>query len=64
MIVYRYMKSSKIKKELMEAEKDRERGRITLYLNYDLYERFKKACNPIAASKVVERLMKEFIESK
>lgn len=39
------------------------RGSVTLYLNKRLYADFQDACGDIAPSKVIEELMKEFIES-
>ena len=40
-----------------------ERGRVTLYLNKALFEKFRKACEDVAPSKVVEQFMREFLES-
>jgi len=50
------------KKILKDLKKGRERKPVTLYLSQDLYLDFKKACGK-ASSKVIEKLMKEFLES-
>ena len=42
---------------------DAKRGRVTLYLDKDIYEKFRKACDDIAPSKVVELFMKDFLDS-
>lgn len=47
----------------LEASKKRERKKVSLYLSEDLHERFMKACGDIPMSKVMEELMKGFIES-
>jgi len=47
--------------ELYESEEDREK--VSLYLSKGVYEKFKKVCKTASASKVMEHLMKIFIES-
>jgi hypothetical protein len=49
-----------ILKRLDEAEG---RGAVSLYLDKELYKRFKKACGKVPASKVMEELMREFLGS-
>jgi len=39
------------------------RGKVTLYLDKELYRRFKKACSEVAPSRVVEELMRDFLKS-
>lgn len=39
------------------------RGKITLYLDREIYELFKKQCAEIAPSRVINQLMLEFINS-
>lgn len=39
------------------------RGKVTLYLDKDLYGQFKKACSGMPSSRVVEALMREFVKS-
>ncbi len=48
--------------EKLKGESDR--GKVTLYLDKDLLKKFRKVCEPnTSASRVLEELMKEFIES-
>jgi len=42
--------------------KKKDRGRVTLYLSKSLYQTFQKHCGDVAASEVVEELMRAFIE--
>lgn len=44
----------------LSLEEDREK--VSLYLSRKLYERFKKACGTAPASRVMEELMKSFME--
>ncbi len=44
----------------LSLEEDREK--VSLYLSRRLYERFKKACGSAPASRVMEELMKGFLE--
>ena len=39
------------------------RGKVTLYLDRELYNQFKKFCGDIPPSRVTESLMREFVES-
>ncbi|MBF0366479.1 MAG: hypothetical protein HQK50_12980 [Oligoflexia bacterium] len=51
--------SKKILDDLGKTDKER----VTLYLSKRLYSEFKKACGDIAASRVVERLIEDFMDS-
>jgi len=51
----------RIRRELESEYKDRKR--VTLYLSEDLYKAFTKACKPHAASAVIQKLMKAYIDS-
>lgn len=61
------MKSKKLQidakaiKQKLELEEDRQK--VSLYLSKSLYERFKKSCGKAPASRVMEELMREFIQS-
>ncbi|MDZ4662967.1 MAG: hypothetical protein SGJ18_15245 [Pseudomonadota bacterium] len=44
----------------LSLEEDREK--VSLYLSRSLYERFKKVCGSAPASRVMEELMKSFME--
>lgn len=57
------MKNISAKKILERLEPDQERGAVSLYLSQPLYKRFKKACGKVSPSKVMEELMKGFVES-
>ena len=46
--------------EKLETEDDREK--TSFYLSKRIYNQFKKACGKAPASKVVEELMKQFLE--
>jgi hypothetical protein len=39
-----------------------EKIRISLYVDKKLYKEFQKSCKDVSASRVVEALMKQFIE--
>ena len=54
--------AKKILKRLDEAKKS-SKGKVTFYLNKDLYEHFRESCGQYPASTVIEELMKEFIAS-
>lgn len=45
----------------LELEDDR--TKVSLYLSKSLYNRFKKACGKAPASRVMEELMREFLDS-
>lgn len=47
--------------ERLKGESDKER--YSVYFSRFIFEEFKKHCGEISASKVLEELMKEFIES-
>jgi hypothetical protein len=57
------MKKLNSKEILMRIENDGDRKKVSLYLSGSLYEKFKKACGKAPASRVMEELMKEFIEN-
>lgn len=42
---------------------DTTRGRVTLYLDKDLYEQFRKSCGDVSPSKVVEEFMRDWVTS-
>lgn len=44
----------------LTLEDDREK--VSLYLSKSLYEKFKRVCGAAPASRVMEELMKDFIE--
>lgn len=48
-------------KEKLELEIDR--GKVSLYLSKRIYRDFKRACGQAPASRVMEELMKKFIEN-
>lgn len=49
---------------LQKLEKERsDREKITLYLSRSLYEEFKSTCGDVAASQVIEELMRQVLES-
>lgn len=50
-------------KILEELAKRPDRERVSLYLSKSLYRDFTKSCGNIAPSKVMEVLMKRFIDS-
>lgn len=54
------MEANKIIKKL-KTKSDRER--VSLYLSSSLLKEFRSYCGNIAPSKVIEELMREFIES-
>ena len=53
--------AKKMIKKIQGAET--QRGRVSLYLNKALFEEFKASCDDVSASRVLEELMREFIES-
>lgn len=60
------MKQSKIdaKDILKRLENNENRAKVSLYLDKKIYDQFKKACGKQAsASRVMEELMREFLES-
>jgi hypothetical protein len=48
--------------EELSKKKERARGPFNVYLDKDLVEAFKKACGDVPRSKVIEALMRQFIE--
>jgi hypothetical protein len=51
------------KKLLASLDKKGNRGRVNLYLDKDVYKRFKEACGERPISRVLEALMNEFVAS-
>ena len=51
-----------IKKLLLKGESAK--GKFNLYLNKESFKEFRKACYPLAPSKVIDELIREFLESK
>lgn len=45
----------------LEADRSKDKGRVTLYLSKGLYKEFKKKCGKVPASLVLEELLKEFV---
>ena len=52
-------------KKLLErlAKEQSDRTKVSLYLSKRLYDDFKKACGKVAASQVMEELMRQFLAS-
>lgn len=52
------------KKIIKDSKDETKKGRVTLYLDLELYERFKKICDSsnTSSSRVIEELMKAFVE--
>ncbi len=50
------------RKILEKLSLDEDREKISLYLSRNLYGKFKKACGKAPASRVMEELMKDFVE--
>jgi DNA-directed RNA polymerase beta' subunit len=51
------------KKTIDKLRGEADRERYSVYFSSSLYEEFKNHCGEISPSKVLEELMKEFIES-
>lgn len=51
------------KKLLARLDEKGRRGRVNLYLDKDVYKRFKGACGNRKISRVLEALMDEFVTS-
>jgi len=45
------------------AKEKSDRKKVTLYLSEELFEDFKESCGDIAASAVVEEMMRQFVQS-
>ena len=54
------MKDPKLTIERLRGETDR--MSMSLYLSKSVYEKFKQSCEEIPPSKVIEELMREFVE--
>lgn len=61
------MKSFKIDLEALERQLESERQsrkKTSFYVSEEIYERFKKACGEYPPSRVLELLMKAYVEGK
>ena len=47
----------------LSISKKSDRERVSLYLSHGLYKEFKKNCDEISPSQVMEELMREFLNS-
>lgn len=52
------------KKTIQKLKGETDRTRMSLYLSQSIFSKFKEACEEIPPSRVIEELMKEFIESQ
>ena len=50
------------KKTLDKLRGEADRKTFSIYVSETIFEEFKAVCGPIAPSKVLEELMKEFVE--
>ena len=50
-------------KKILKDLKKGDRKPVTLYLSEDIYKSFKKACGNVASSQLIEKLMKDFLDS-
>jgi DNA-binding MarR family transcriptional regulator len=50
------------KKTIEKLRGEADRKRISLYLSESIYEEFRQSCGEVSPSKVIEELMKEFVE--
>ena len=51
------------KKTIEKLKGETDRQRVSLYLSQSIFTDFKKICGEISTSRVIEELMKEFLES-
>ena len=51
------------KKTIQKLKGETDRTRLSLYLSQSVYAAFKEACEDIPPSRVIEELMKDFINS-
>lgn len=51
------------KKTIQKLKGETDRTRLSLYLSQSIYAKFKEACEDVPPSRVIEELMKDFIES-
>ena len=63
MYQYELMKveGKKILQKLFKEKSDRQK--VTVYLSRSVFDEFKKSCGDIAASQVIEELMRQFNDS-
>lgn len=50
--------------ESLKKKKKTKRGRVTLYLDQELMEAFKKHCHPVAPSRVIEEFVRQTLNLK
>lgn len=50
-------------KTIKKLKGETDRVSMSLYLSKSVYEDFKKACDGVSSSRVLEELMREFVES-
>ena len=48
----------------LKSERGGNRGSVTMYMDKDLFARFKAACGDVPPSKVVEEFIRQFLASK
>lgn len=51
------------KETIQRLKGEADRARFSLYLSQSVYEKFKLACEDVPPSRVIEELMREFINS-
>jgi hypothetical protein len=51
------------RKTIEKLKGEADRTRMSLYLSQSIFNEFKSSCGDVAPSRVIEELMKEFIES-
>jgi hypothetical protein len=51
------------RKTIEKLKGEADRTRMSLYLSQSIFNEFKTACGEVAPSRVIEELMKEFVES-
>lgn len=50
------------KKTIEKLRGEADRARMSLYLSQTIFQEFKRACGDVSPSRVMEELMKEFVE--
>jgi hypothetical protein len=51
------------KKTIEKLRGEADRKRISLYLSESIYEEFRQSCGEVSPSKVIEELMREFVDN-
>ena len=62
-IAYNWVMPISANNILTKLRGESDRQRITLYMSKGIFEAFRKKCKDIAASKVLEEMMKDFVSS-